>query len=326
MQYTYIRTLAASVIFLAVSALKLLSPGFAQNLRLEIHDLINAQTDYKSAISALGESIAAPDGLLSVFQSTDDNKPASSALQTSSKYGLDRLNPRNWQLSAPWEAQENAAPPASAAPSAASAPEPEAAGEPEAAAETTPPPPPEPPDSEESAAPAFAETREPEEPVESAVVAAFLESQAPYSDYAVPANVSYEMPALPFSYQSPVPGLSGSGFGFRLHPLDGLVKFHYGTDIPANNGDDIYAFAGGTVRFVGEEESYGKYLIVDHGGGYATLYAHCSLIYVDMGQSISIGDKIALAGATGKVTGPHLHFELMSGQTYLNPEYYLYGL
>lgn len=216
-------------------------------------------------------------------------------------------------------------PPASAAPSASPAPDPETAPEPEATVEPTPTASPEPPVSAETALPAFAETQEPEE-TENAAVAAFLESQALYADYAVPANVSYEMPALPFPYQPPVPGLSGSGFGFRMHPLDGLVKFHYGTDIPANNGDDIYAFAGGTVSFVGEEDSFGKYLIVDHGGGYTTLYAHCSLIYVNMGQSVSKGDKIALAGATGKVTGPHLHFELKSGQTYLNPEFYLYGL
>jgi murein DD-endopeptidase MepM/ murein hydrolase activator NlpD len=114
--------------------------------------------------------------------------------------------------------------------------------------------------------PTFAEAEEPEDS-QSEVVAAFLERQAAFSDYAVPANVSYTMPALPFTYQSPVPDKAGSGFGYRLHPLDGLVKFHYGTDIPANSGDDIFAFAGGTVSFVGEDDSYGKFLILDHGKG-----------------------------------------------------------
>lgn len=154
------------------------------------------------------------------------------------------------------------------------------------------------------------------------VVAAFLETQAEYADYAVPVNVTYEMPVLPFKYSSPIPDYTSSGFGFRWHPIYEAVKFHYGTDFPANSGDDIYAFADGTVGMVGYDAGYGDYIVIEHGDGWNTLYAHCGTIYVKSGQAVSMGDKIALVGSSGEVTGPHLHFELRCSGVYYNPEYY----
>lgn len=153
-------------------------------------------------------------------------------------------------------------------------------------------------------------------------VAAFYESQKAFSSYAVPANVSYDYCALPFKYTSPVEGMTSSGFGYRMHPIQNKVKYHYGTDFAANTGETVHAFADGTIYAIGENDSYGKYVIIDHAGGYRTLYAHCSKHLKGSGK-VKRGEAIALVGETGAATGPHLHFELMKGQTYLNPEFYI---
>ena len=160
------------------------------------------------------------------------------------------------------------------------------------------------------------------QPTENPAVAAFLESQAAYAEYAVPANVSYECPVLPFEYVSPVSGIKSSGFGYRLHPIENKVKYHYGTDFAANTGTAITAFADGVIVAAGDSDSYGKYMIIDHSDGYSTLYAHCSELCMGCGE-VNKGDVIARVGSTGAATGPHLHFELMCNDTYLNPEFYL---
>ena len=164
-------------------------------------------------------------------------------------------------------------------------------------------------------------TAEPQ-PTENPAVAAFLESQASYAEYAVPANVSYECPALPFEYVSPVSGIKSSGFGYRMHPIENTVKYHYGTDFAANTGTAVTAFADGVIVAAGDSDSYGKYMIIDHSDGYSTLYAHCSELCMSCGE-VNKGDVIARVGSTGAATGPHLHFELMCNDTYLNPEFYL---
>ena len=151
----------------------------------------------------------------------------------------------------------------------------------------------------------------------------FLEAQAAYADYAVPANVSYDVPELPFAHSSPVAGYTSSGFGYRVHPLQNTVKFHYGTDFAANSGTDVCAFADGTVLAAGEDAGYGNYIKIDHGSGFVTLYGHCSKLLVQAGQTVQRGERIALVGATGQATGPHLHLELLHNGVYLNPEFYL---
>lgn len=170
--------------------------------------------------------------------------------------------------------------------------------------------------------PAETKTTEEPEPDFSPKVEAFMQSQEPYSDYAVPANVSYEMPDLPFEYTCPVQGTTSSGFGYRIHPIANDVRYHYGTDFSANTGEDVLAFADGVIRAAGEDGSFGKYIIIDHEGGYSTLYAHCSQLCVSSG-TVSRGEVIARVGSSGAATGPHLHFELMQGEIYLNPEFYL---
>lgn len=160
------------------------------------------------------------------------------------------------------------------------------------------------------------------QPTEHPAVAAFLASQSEYSDYAVPDNVSYERPELPFDYISPVSGVTSSGFGYRLHPIKNEVKYHYGTDLAAGTGTAIMAFADGTIVAQGESDSFGKYVMIDHAGGYRTLYAHCSELCMSCG-SVKKGNTIALVGSTGAATGSHLHFELERDGIYLNPEFYI---
>lgn len=144
-----------------------------------------------------------------------------------------------------------------------------------------------------------------------------------YSDQNLPTNVSLEQSILGFDYTTPVLGPLTSNFGYRQHPVEGEERFHYGLDIAADTGTAIGSFADGTVTAVGESSSYGKYCIVDHAGGYSTLYAHCSRITATSGTAVREGEKLAEVGETGIATGPHLHFELHREETYLNPIYYV---
>lgn len=162
-----------------------------------------------------------------------------------------------------------------------------------------------------------AQTTEPE------AVSAFLEQQRKYTSCEIPENVRTDMPELPFEYACPVSGLGSSGFGFREHPIDGGIKFHYGTDFAAEEGAAVFAFTGGNVYAAGSNAGYGNYIILTHEGGFATVYAHLSEFAVGEGDTVRMGQQIGKAGHTGKATGPHLHFELLLNDVYLNPEYYI---
>ncbi len=156
-----------------------------------------------------------------------------------------------------------------------------------------------------------------------AAVTAFLESQAAFADLELPEKVDLDYEPLPWDYAVPVSGHNSSGFGYRLHPILNIVRFHYGTDLAAASGEDVLAFADGTVTFAGWSDSFGNYIRIDHGDGWETLYAHCGTLYVSAEQTVARGERIALVGATGMATGPHLHFELTRDGRYLNPEYYI---
>ena len=144
-----------------------------------------------------------------------------------------------------------------------------------------------------------------------------------YAAEDLPEGVRMEQAVLGFAYTSPLPGAEvSSEFGYREHPVQGEERFHYGVDLAAESGSPIACFADGSVTAVGESNSYGKYLIVAHEGGYATLYAHCSAVTVSSGSTVKRGQEIAKVGDTGLATGPHLHFEVHDGGSYLNPIYY----
>jgi len=146
-----------------------------------------------------------------------------------------------------------------------------------------------------------------------------------YSSRNLPDNVSMEQAILDFDYCSPVSGEVSSGFGYREHPTQGGDRFHYGVDLAAEKGTEVLSFADGTVTAVGESSSYGKYCTISHGGGYTTLYAHCSRITASSGDRVKRGETVAEVGDTGMATSTHLHFELHRDGVYLNPIYYLDG-
>ena len=108
----------------------------------------------------------------------------------------------------------------------------------------------------------------------------------------------------------PVSGTITSPFGWRHSPFGGGLDFHPGLDIGAPMGTTITAAAGGTVISAGWYGGYGNYILIDHGGGVATGYGHCSRIFVAAGQTVQRGQAIGAVGSTGASTGPHLHFEV----------------
>ena len=122
---------------------------------------------------------------------------------------------------------------------------------------------------------------------------------------------------------SPVVGSLNSGFGYREHPIKGNVCFHGGADISAKEGEAIGAFADGVVEYVGEDQSYGLYIQLDHGNGIKSFYAHCRTLCAEKGQQVMAGETIATVGATGTATGPHLHLELKCCGVRVDPAYYV---
>ena len=114
-----------------------------------------------------------------------------------------------------------------------------------------------------------------------------------------------------------------SSYGYRKDPFTGKTSFHNGLDIPAPHGTHIYAAASGTVTRASRYDTYGECVIIDHGGGMITLYAHCSGYNVKVGQKVNQGDVIAYVGSTGRSTGNHLHFVVRINGQYKDPNHYL---
>lgn len=110
-----------------------------------------------------------------------------------------------------------------------------------------------------------------------------------------------------------------SPYGARIDPIANVKSFHTGTDMACPTGTPIYASMSGTISTTGVNRVYGNYVIIDHGNGYQTLYAHMSKIIAKKGQWVSQGTKIGLVGSTGYSTGPHLHFTVYKNGKLINP-------
>jgi murein DD-endopeptidase MepM/ murein hydrolase activator NlpD len=108
----------------------------------------------------------------------------------------------------------------------------------------------------------------------------------------------------------PSDGRVTSGYGWRTHPIFGTRRFHAGVDFGAPTGAPIYAAEAGTVHSAGVRGGYGNTVVIDHGGGLSTLYAHMSSFAVSSGQRVTRGQVLGGTGCTGYCTGPHLHFEV----------------
>ena len=121
----------------------------------------------------------------------------------------------------------------------------------------------------------------------------------------------------------PASGPITSPFGWRTHPIFGTQRYHSGIDIGADYGDDVSAADGGVVIYADWMGGYGKAVIIDHGGGISTLYAHNSELLVGEGERVRKGQSISRVGSTGYSTGPHLHFEVRENGTPVSPMGYL---
>lgn len=118
-----------------------------------------------------------------------------------------------------------------------------------------------------------------------------------------------------------------SGYGMRIDPVYHVRKFHQGMDFTAPTGTEVFATGNAKVEFAGWKQGYGNTVILDHGYGYKTLYAHLYKTLVRKGQKVRRSDIIALVGNTGKSTGPHLHYEVRLNNKPVDPRnYYFYDL
>ena len=117
---------------------------------------------------------------------------------------------------------------------------------------------------------------------------------------------------------------TASGYGMRIDPIYRTPRFHSGMDFSAKIGTDIYATGDGVVTFAAWKQGYGKCLIINHGYGYQTVYAHMNKFKKRVGQKVTRGEVIGEVGNTGKSTGPHLHYEVLVKGKHDNPSKYYY--
>ena len=114
-----------------------------------------------------------------------------------------------------------------------------------------------------------------------------------------------------------------SEYGYRVHPILGVQKFHNGVDLAAPGGSDILAAYDGTVVAAAYNDTMGNYVMIDHGGELYTIYMHASKLLCSAGQNVSRGQRIALVGTTGRSTGNHLHFTVRLNGQYVSPWNYI---
>lgn len=119
---------------------------------------------------------------------------------------------------------------------------------------------------------------------------------------------------------------TASGFGYRIHPIYKISKFHSGMDFTAPTGTEVYATGNGVIRTVkSARRELGNHIIIDHGFGYQTVYAHLDRFNVRVGQKVKRGDVIGFVGSTGLSTAPHLHYEVLANGKHVDPALYYFN-
>jgi murein DD-endopeptidase MepM/ murein hydrolase activator NlpD len=121
----------------------------------------------------------------------------------------------------------------------------------------------------------------------------------------------------------PIRGHVGSTFGSRTDPFEGGSEMHYGLDIEAPLGAQVSAPASGVVKVAQRESEYGNLIVIDHGNGLTTRFAHLRGFAIKVGQNVTKGQLIGWVGMTGRTTGPHLHYEVRQDDRPINPRAYL---
>ena len=119
----------------------------------------------------------------------------------------------------------------------------------------------------------------------------------------------------------PVNGTITSGVGIRVDPIDGQLRHHNGIDIAVPLGTPVHSVAAGTVVYAGLRSGYGLTVLIEHDNGMVTLYGHNSKLAAEKGQAVKKGEVIALAGSTGRSTGPHVHFEAWQSGNNITPAF-----
>ncbi|NIJ46300.1 murein DD-endopeptidase MepM/ murein hydrolase activator NlpD [Wenyingzhuangia heitensis] len=117
-----------------------------------------------------------------------------------------------------------------------------------------------------------------------------------------------------------------SGYGMRIHPIYKTRRMHWGMDFSAPQGSNIYATGDGVIKSAKKSrKGFGNHIVIDHGFGYETTYAHMNKFFVRRGQKVKRGDLIGLVGSTGSSTAPHLHYEVKKGNQKMNPVYFYHN-
>lgn len=136
-------------------------------------------------------------------------------------------------------------------------------------------------------------------------------------------NENSQVEFIKINYILPLNGEITSPYGLRESPIDKSQENHEGIDISCPINTDVAACYKGTIKDVGEDENFGKYIVIDHGNGIVSKYGHLNSFLIDKDVVVEKGDIIGKSGATGKVTGPHLHFALFINDKSVNPEEYI---
>ncbi len=157
-------------------------------------------------------------------------------------------------------------------------------------------------------------------------LAYILQQVNPETNFYTPTLAELASGDLPPDYMPsiyPTFGRISDGWGLRVHPISNSIEFHYGIDIANQAGTPVYSTATGTVVTTDFDTGYGKRIVINHGNGYTTLYAHLYSFMVRVGDTVGKGQIIGLMGSSGISTGPHLHYEVLNSSGKVNPTAYL---